>query len=423
VRTPQKVNKIDSPKGHKNSNKSLRQVIFSFTPTPERYSKSKYRGFRYLVWGFIWGQRKWLASLAVILFVFLSLDLYGLPWTKEENLRPHLFLEETGEIVTSEIQQDVAPDQTVQNLSDNGVLGGPLVLGSLVAPIAQAQVDFSADDQFEDYDLMVVEDNSIVSSANPSGTAMFSGFRREILNYIVKQGDNPEKIAMGFEINTDTLLFANSLTEYSIIKPGQQLIILPINGVRVQVGKSDTLDAITKKYKGDKMEIIAFNSLSLDGTIKAGDYLIIPDGELPAAPKAQPRYTTPTNKYANSTIPAGWLIVPTTGRDWGRIHASNGVDIASACGTPIYAAAAGKVILSDGVGYNGGYGKYIQIQHSNGVVTLYGHASKLLVETGEQVVQGQLIMLMGSTGRSTGCHLHFEVRGATNPLAGKARNY
>jgi len=401
VRTSQKLNKISAKKGAENSNKSLRQVIFSF----------------------FWGQRKWLASFAIIFFVVLSLDLYGLPCTKEESLKPHLFGEEIGEIVVGEIQATSASDQTAQSSAQNGVLGGPMVFGSLIAPVAQAQIDFSADDQFEDYDLLVIQNNSVVSSANPSGTVNFAGFRREILTYIVKQGDNPEKIAMGFDINTDTLLFANGLSEYSIIKPGQELMILPINGVRVQVGKSDTVDSIAKKYKGDKMEIIAFNYLSLEGTIKAGDYLIIPDGELPPAPKAASRYATPTNKYAISTIPAGWLIIPTSGHDWGRIHAANGVDIANVCGTPVYAAAAGKVILSDGIGYNGGYGKYIEIKHPNGVVTLYGHASKLLVDQGEQVAQGQLIMLMGTTGRSTGCHLHFEVRGATNPLAGKARNY
>jgi LysM repeat protein len=401
VRTIQKLNKNSSQTERKNLNKSLRQVIFSF----------------------IWGQRKWLASLAVIFLVAFSLDLYGLPFTKEENFKPHLFGEEVGEIVSAQSQDAQAQDQTLQGSNGNGVLGGPLVFGSLVAPVAQAQVDFSADDQFEDYDLMVVENNSLISSTNPSGTAMFSGFRSEILKYVVKQGDNPEKIAISFDINTDTLLAANGLNDNSIIKPGQELTILPINGVRVQVGKKDTLDAIAKKYKGDKMEIIAFNDLTLDEKINVGDWLIIPDGELPPAPKAAPRYTTPTNKYANSTIPAGWLIIPTVGHDWGKIHASNGVDIAAACGTPVYAAAAGTVILSDGVGYNGGYGKYIKIQHPNGVITLYGHSSKLLVDAGEKVDQGQLIMLMGTTGRSTGCHLHFEVRGASNPLAGKARNY
>ena len=101
-----------------------------------------------------------------------------------------------------------------------------------------------------------------------------------------------------------------------------------------------------------------------------------------------------------------------------RIHGQNGVDVASACGTPIYAAAAGAVILSDGIGWNFGYGKYIMIRHSNGVVTVYGHASRLLVNQGDYADQGQLIALMGTTGRSTGCHLHFEVRGAKNPMAG-----
>lgn len=136
------------------------------------------------------------------------------------------------------------------------------------------------------------------------------------------------------------------------------------------------------------------------------------------APK--PAVTAP--KYAKSTVPASnWLIVPASGKDWGRIHASNGVDVANVCGTPIYAAAAGRIILSDGIGWNGGYGKYIQIQHPSGVVTLYAHASQLLVGVGEEVAQGQLIAIMGTTGRSTGCHLHFEVRGASNPLAGKQR--
>jgi len=209
--------------------------------------------------------------------------------------------------VVSDIQEDAAPDQTVQNPAGNGVLGGPLVFGSLVAPIAQAQVDFSLDDNLEDYDLLVLR--TIPSFPRPILQAQHvHRFRNEIVKYIVKEGDNPEKIAISFDINTDTLLAANGLSEYSIIKPGQELTILPINGVRVQVGKTDTLDSIVKKYKGDKMEIIAFNNLSLDGAIKIGDYLIVPDGEMPVT-ATTPRYATPTKKYAGSTIPAGWLIV------------------------------------------------------------------------------------------------------------------
>jgi len=373
------------------------------------------------VLGLIWRQKKWLVSLAVILFVFGALDRYGEPVTKESYEKPHLFSGEMAEIVVGEPQTADASQPVDQVKVKAGIMGGPMVLSSLVAPIAQASVDFSADDAFETYDLLLIQDNSMMSSVNPSGTASFSGFNREITKYIVKQGDNPEKIAIQFDINTDTLLWANNLRDGDIIKPGQELMILPINGIRVKVGAKDTLASLAKKYNGDAMEIIAFNDLPLDGTVNTGDYIIIPDGEMPVV--VAPRPTTPAKKYAGSTIPAGWLIIPTVGHDWGKIHGTNGVDIASSCGTPIYAAAAGKVIVSDGIGYNGGYGKYIKIQHANGVITLYGHSSKLLVLAGEQVAQGQLIMLMGTTGRSTGCHLHFEVRGASNPLAGSPRNY
>jgi murein DD-endopeptidase MepM/ murein hydrolase activator NlpD len=215
-----------------------------------------------------------------------------------------------------------------------------------------------------------------------------------------------------------TVLWANNLHDGSIIRPGDQLLILPINGVRIKVSAKDTVASLAKKYSGKTEEIISFNNLAPEGGLEVGGFIIIPDGETPTAAPL-PKVTAP--KYAQGLASIDWLTIPTTGYDWGRIHSSNGVDIANVCGTPIYAAAAGKIILSDGIGWNGGYGKYIKIQHANGVTTLYGHASQLVVQTGEEVSQGQLIAIMGTTGRSTGCHLHFEVRGGKNPLAGKAR--
>lgn len=362
-----------------------------------------------------WSQRKWIGWPALIFLVFGVLDLYGLPPTKDTLEKPHLFgQEETLLVVTSQLEQKLPDRLILDEQAKNGFMGGPLVLGALVTPSANAAIDFSSDDSFEDYDSLLMQDNSLISSANPSGTAYFSNFRREIQTYIVKQGDVPEKIAISFDINSDTLLWANNLRDGDIIKPGQEIVILPINGVRIKVGAKDTVETLAKKYNGAPMEIIAFNDLPLEGTLKVGEYIIIPGGEMPAP--VAPKYAAP-KKYAGSTIPAGWLIWPTTGYNWGRLHGSNGVDIANACGTPIYAAASGKVILSDGVGWNGGYGKYIKILHPNSVITLYAHATKLLVSEGEQVAQGQVIALMGTTGRSTGCHLHFEVRGATNPLA------
>ena len=108
---------------------------------------------------------------------------------------------------------------------------------------------------------------------------------------------------------------------------------------------------------------------------------------------------------------------PALGYNWGRIHGRNGVDVANSCGTPIYAAADGTVAIADAVGYNGGFGKFIRINHPNGTETLYAHASKLLASIGQVVARGQQIATIGSTGRSTGCHVHFEVHGARNPLA------
>lgn len=399
MRIKPKTTQIKPETGFSQSKKSLKRVIFSV----------------------IWLQRRWLISISLIFVVFFTLDSYGASPTKDAAEKPRLFKEKQEQLVTEAVTQESLNQQT-KSFAE-GILGGPSVLGALIAPVAQADVNLEADDELEDQDLLLIQENSLVSNNNPSGTIGFPGFSREIQYYVVRPGDAAEKIAASFNINSDTLLAANGLTESSIIKPGQQLLVLPINGVRVKVGAKDTVETLAKKYSGDKMEIIAFNNLPLEGTLKANDFIIIPDGEMPPLPKAAPRYAVPANKYAVSSIPAGWLIIPTSGHDWGRIHASNGVDIANVCGTPVYAAASGKVILSDGVGYNGGYGKYIKIQHTNGVVTLYGHSSKLLVDAGQQVSQGQLIMLMGTTGRSTGCHLHFEVRGASNPLAGKARNY
>jgi len=240
--------------------------------------------------------------------------------------------------------------------------------------------------------------------------------RRDAIMYDVQEGDTVSDLAVKFGLTSNTILWANNLREKDIIKPGQQLAILPINGVRIKAAKNDTLAGLAKKYNAKTGEIIAFNHLLGEGSLVAGNYIIIPDGEMPAsATVSKPKTSAP--KFATGTAKANnWLIVPTSGYNWGLLHNYNAVDIANTCGTPVYAAAAGKIILADAAGWNGGYGKYIKIQHPNGVITLYSHASQLLVGVGDEVAQGQLIMLMGTTGRSTGCHLHFEVRGATNPL-------
>lgn len=116
----------------------------------------------------------------------------------------------------------------------------------------------------------------------------------------------------------------------------------------------------------------------------------------------------------------GYFKMPTTGWNWGRLHNQNAVDVANNCGTPIYAAAEGLITESASDGWNSGYGKYIKIKHPNNTETLYSHNNENVILAGQYVEQGDLIAYMGNTGNThgpTGCHLHFEVRGAKNPLA------
>jgi murein DD-endopeptidase MepM/ murein hydrolase activator NlpD len=120
------------------------------------------------------------------------------------------------------------------------------------------------------------------------------------------------------------------------------------------------------------------------------------------------------------------FVVPVKGHDLGVLHNYNAVDIVAACGTPVIAAADGLVVPDennpdDAGGWNGGYGNFVYLEHSfgEGIFTRYAHLSKLLVNIGDYVKQGQEIGLVGKTGDATGCHLHFEVVGAQNPFAKK----
>jgi len=345
-----------------------------------------------------------LTVAAVILFVFGVLNYANFPVKERQETAGSNKWWQSGNQLIEETMDDL----------NVGILGGALNLSASAIPTAQASVDFSSDDELEDQDLAIMEGSGLLA---PSMTGnAFSGMQKEASTYIVQSGDSPFSIAVKFGINTDTILWANNLRESDLIKPGQSLLILPINGVRVKVAAKDTIAALAKKYKGKEDEIKAFNEIYEDSKLVAGNFIIIPDGQ-PAAVVVKPSAKITAPQYSqNKTQLGNWLITPAAGRLWSRLHSQNGVDISNACGTPIYAAAAGTVILADDVGWNYGYGKYIMIRHSNGVVTLYGHTSRIVVGLGDQVDQGQLIAIMGSTGRSSGCHLHWEVRGATNPL-------
>lgn len=264
-------------------------------------------------------------------------------------------------------------------------------------------------------DLLVVQDSALVQEESVSGPFVLSPEgRREIYEYAVGEGDTISEIAEKFQISLATILWANNLTDKSTIRVGQNLIILPVTGVRHKVVKNDTLASIAKKYKTDLGKIAEFNSSTMDAPLQIGQFVIVPDGRMPATPKP---ITPKTKLYAGKLQQLGdYFIFPTTGRITQGLHYNNAVDIANPSMPPVYAAAAGTIITADPTGWNGGYGKYIKIRHPNGLVTVYGHFNKIYVSAGEHVEQGQVIGQMGSTGHSTGIHLHWEVHGAANPL-------
>ncbi len=233
----------------------------------------------------------------------------------------------------------------------------------------------------------------------------------QISIYIVRKGDTISEIAEMFGVSRNTIIWANDLRG-STIKEGQELVILPISGVRHVVKSGDTLKTITTKYKADLDDVLSYNGLTSGSKLTPGDIIIIPDGVIStastlAAPSGSGSYPTYSGYYMRPI---------SGGRKSQGIHGYNGVDLAASLGTPVVASAAGTVIIAKTFGYNGGYGLYVAIRHDNGTQTLYGHLSQVNVSVGQVVSQGEIIGAVGSTGRSTGSHLHFEVRGAKNPF-------
>lgn len=273
----------------------------------------------------------------------------------------------------------------------------------------------------ESPEMIFIQGNSIVRVSPPAaitsqalgslliGSEFREEARKEIIEYIVKEGDTLSSVAEEFNISLDTILWANDLSKKSIIKPGQKLIILPVSGILYLVKKDNILGEIAEIYEGEVKEIIAFNELSGEGDIFVGDILIIPGGEMPAKSLSLPQFNIP---LANS-----YFIFPSEGKITQGLHYYNAVDIANQCGKPVVAAASGAVQRAGSIWAGG---NRITILHSNGVVTYYGHLSTILVQPGQRVNTGDIIGYIGNTGYtlgSTGCHLHFDVRGAKNFLS------
>lgn len=267
----------------------------------------------------------------------------------------------------------------------------------------------SAEENFTGF--ILLENSSVADPANPLNNIRLT--REGLMLYQIQSGDTLPKIAAKFDISTKSILWTNAGLSPSRLKPGLEIIILPVEGILHEIQEGETLDSIAAAYDINPEEIKKFNSKFQEILSSTGGRLLIPH--------RQPLKNITYNSLAY-TLPnlGNYFKTPTPGWNWGRLHEYNAVDIANRCGTPIVSAAEGLVAETAENGWNKGYGNYLKIEHPNKTYTLYAHLNKILVEQGEYILAGTPIGLMGNTGNAhgpTGCHLHFEIYGAKNTFA------
>ena len=261
--------------------------------------------------------------------------------------------------------------------------------------------------------------------------------RLEITSYTVQSGDTVFGIASKFEIEPETVLWGNFEVledDPHLLRPGQELVILPVDGTYYQWQENDQWDSVAASFAAEPGAILEWPGNKIDPAnpqIDPGEWLIIPGGRRPFKQWFVPTIARGqagvgaaygpggcTGAYTGS-VGTGGFIWPTanhtiSGNDYWSGHLA--IDIAAGTGAPIWAADSGVVVFA---GWSTvGYGNMVMLDHGNGWQTVYAHLSQVSVACGQSIGQGGQMGLAGSTGNSTGAHLHFEIRyegGFVNP--------
>lgn len=243
--------------------------------------------------------------------------------------------------------------------------------------------------------------------------------RLEVVTYTVEPGDTAQMIAQKFGLQPTTLMWSNPDMEKrpDLLQVGQVLTILPIDGVYHTVQVSDTIASIAEAYEVDAAAITGcpFNDIRADGSLFEGEKVIVPGGSKPYEAQSVTAYDGPIPENFAAT---GLFYWPTSGvLTQGYWYGHRAIDIGGAVGSAIIASDGGYVSYAGWTDI--GYGYLVVIDHNNGYRTYYAHLSNIFVWEGQAVKVGQTIGALGSTGNSTGPHLHFEIRYdnyPTNPL-------
>lgn len=326
------------------------------------------------------------------------------------------------------------------NLDSGSNLASNIVTSKDIAQIASTVADYTSSDDKKNQinqaiqsqkenkpsDLALIQ-NSYLEKTNTPVTEISEITRKNVIVHLVKADETLWSIADKYEISADTIKWSNGMDDSGTIIEGQEIYIMPMDGIYYTVQDGDSLSSIAEKYKSSLDDIHRWNNLTND-EVSIGQKIILPGGEVPPPPKPVVNTQIISDDYSNdyyqpqvdsSASPLagsgqfGW---PTSGMFISQYFGSTsfnpwhtGLDLDARSGWDIFASDSGSVTTAS-YGWGGGYGNHVIIDHGNGYQTLYGHLSSLDVSVGQSVSKGQRIGTMGSTGWSTGPHLHFEIR-------------
>ncbi len=312
-----------------------------------------------------------------------------------------------------------------------------LFVGALLPPYVPASASLTEEQQLPSQQFLFVEEGFLMKSSSLGKQGSRLAFSEGVI-HTIKEGESVEKIAARYGIGADTIRWTNGIEPGMTLKPGQELLILPVDGVLHVVRRGQTLGRIAELY-GVPLDAIVRQNRIRGGFIVAGEELIIPGGK-PVVGGSAIAATDSALRFADSLpfkdiqlqinvprvpgsvkAPAVSAILSQTLLQMPcencfftqKYHPGHyAVDLQTRGGGPIFAAEAGTVLRAD-LGWNGGFGNVIEIDHGDGLVTLYAHNKVLYVKAGDTVNRGQVIADMGNTGLvhgPTGIHVHFEVR-------------
>jgi murein DD-endopeptidase MepM/ murein hydrolase activator NlpD len=296
-----------------------------------------------------------------------------------------------------------------------------LPAAAVAAPVARSETNVGGGRAYspasvQSYLSLINMDGGLLARRAVADTAVPVETRSGIITYTVQSGDTVETIAARFRLLPSTILWSNEEVEKTPdrLSIGQELNILPVDGIYHMVQADETITGIAEEFKAKPEDIIgeSLNNLTASSNLLPGTRLVVPFGVKPFVPPVVTASGISAGAYSGPAVRAagsGAFLWPASGMltsyyGWGH----GGIDVANGIGVPILAADGGYVSFA---GWDGsGYGWMVILDHGNGFSSLYAHLSQYYVDPGQPVARGQVIGAMGSSGRSTGPHVHFEIR-------------